>query len=95
MYSYLRSQARSDDPLSMSSEGILLHPAINADVDESVTLQGHTLSFMTVDLAGPNDAIAARLCDAARLKFGDSKETENFQSPDARRLTHAKLQQKR
>lgn len=53
LYSYLRSQTRANDPLSLSSEGILLHPAVGANVDETVAMQGHRLRFMTVDLYAP------------------------------------------
>jgi 5-methylcytosine-specific restriction enzyme subunit McrC len=53
MYSYLRSQEVSGDLRSMSAEGILLHPAIDIDVDESVTIQGHRIRFVTVNLARP------------------------------------------
>jgi len=67
LYSYVRSQAHPGDPLSMTTEGILLHPAIDADVDETVVIQGHALRFMTVDLTRPNQEIAARLCEVARL----------------------------
>jgi 5-methylcytosine-specific restriction enzyme subunit McrC len=61
LYAYLRSQARCEDPLSESAEGILLHPAIDADVDETVRIQGHDLRFVTVDLARPAAEIIARL----------------------------------
>ena len=67
IYSYLRSQARTGDSLSMTAEGILLHPAIDADVDETAVIQGHNLRFMTVDLTQPNAVIAARLRDVVAL----------------------------
>jgi len=61
LYAYVRSQVRDDDPLSAEAEGILLHPSIDADVDEYVTIQGHSLRFMTVDLAQNTTEIVARL----------------------------------
>ncbi len=61
MYAYLRSQEGGNDPLSAGAEGILLHPAIDADVDEMVTIQGHRFRFTTVNLAGSSDQILARL----------------------------------
>ena len=67
IYSYLRSQACPADPLSLIAEGILLHPAIDADVDESAIVQSHALRFMTVDLTRPNAAIADRLRGVARI----------------------------
>ena len=52
LYSYLRSQegldARADE-----ASGLLLHPALDHTVDESVLIQGHRLQFATVDLAVP------------------------------------------
>jgi 5-methylcytosine-specific restriction enzyme subunit McrC len=61
MYAYLRSQECANDPLSAGAEGILLHPAIDTDVDEMVTIQGHRFRFVTVNLAGSSDQILARL----------------------------------
>lgn len=66
LYSYVRSQARPNEPLSMRTEGILLHPAVGANVDEAVIMQGHALRFMTVDLTQPNREIAARLCEVVQ-----------------------------
>lgn len=50
MYSYLRSQAR--DAAGERSEGLLLHPSVGEDIDEAVRIQGHTIRFATVNLAG-------------------------------------------
>lgn len=89
IYSYLRSQARPDDPLSMRAEGILLHPSIGADVDESAVIQGHAMRFMTVDLTRPNVAIAGRLRTVASLAIAhsdgttDSPQDEHMNSPRA------------
>jgi len=65
IYAYLRSQERDDDPLSLNSSGLLLHPAVGEDVDESVVIQGHRIRFATVDLAADSTAIRARLIDLA------------------------------
>ncbi|MGM0561149.1 MAG: 5-methylcytosine-specific restriction endonuclease system specificity protein McrC [Pseudomonadota bacterium] len=70
LYAYLRSQEAADDPLSNETEGILLHPAIDVDVDESVVIQGHRMRFLTVDLARPSDEIIEQL-----RKVSDSPET--------------------
>jgi len=51
MYAYLRSQEHQLDVASINSTGILLHPSIGEDIDEAVTIQGHRLRFMTVDLS--------------------------------------------
>ena len=60
LYAYLRSQEGRDDraaPWADSAAGLLLHPAIDADVDESVSIQGHRLRFATVDLAASHAEI--------------------------------------
>ena len=54
LYSYLRSQERSDDPMSFSSDGILLYPSVGRDIDETAFIQGHRLRFVTIDLARPS-----------------------------------------
>ena len=61
MYSYLRSQEMYHDPASINAEGVLLHPAIDTDVDEGVTIQGHRIRFVTVNLARPSAEILSRL----------------------------------
>lgn len=61
LYAYLRSQVRIDDALSLKTEGILLHPAVDGMVDECVAMQGHTLRFMTVDLFAPTADIVLQL----------------------------------
>ena len=61
MYAYLRSQERADDPLSLTSEGILLYPTVDHEVDETAVIQGHHIRFATVDLAQPSNDIEERL----------------------------------
>ncbi len=61
LYSYLRSQEFEDDPHSLSSEGMLLYPAIGVDVDEAAALQGHKLRFATIDLAEPTASVLEKL----------------------------------
>ena len=43
------------------ASGLLLHPAINGDFDESVAIQGHQMRFVTIDLAGSHLQIKERL----------------------------------
>ncbi len=50
VYAYLRSQEGNGDPLSVNAAGLLLHPAIDEMVDETVVIQGHAIRFATVDL---------------------------------------------
>src|ERR1019366_2863383 len=61
IYAYLRSQESEDDPIANRAEGMFLHPAIDLDVDEVVTIQGHRIRFVTVDLARPSIEILDKL----------------------------------
>ena len=61
MYAYLRSQERSDDPMSLDSTGVLLHPSIGFDFDESAMIQGHEIRFATVDLSADSQTIRHQL----------------------------------
>lgn len=61
IYAYLRSQEKENDPLSLNSSGILLHPAVGEDVDEAVEIQNHVIRFVTVNLTQPATMIRERL----------------------------------
>ena len=61
MYAYLRSQEDDSDPGSLDSSGLLLHPSVGEDIDESAVIQGHRMRFATVDLTADSTAIRARL----------------------------------
>ncbi|WP_207917282.1 5-methylcytosine-specific restriction endonuclease system specificity protein McrC [Rhizobium sullae] len=61
MYAYLRSQERAEDALSLTSSGLFLHPTVDGDVDEAVSIQGHNIRFATVDLSQPVSAVLDRL----------------------------------
>ena len=61
LYAYLRSQEQEEDDLSLTADGFLLHPTIDEDVDEFVSIQGHKIRFVTVDLTKPTSEILARL----------------------------------
>jgi 5-methylcytosine-specific restriction enzyme subunit McrC len=66
LYAYLRSQEGRDDPdapWADAAAGLLLHPAIAVDVDESVLIQGHCLRFATVDLTASHAALKQRLLE--------------------------------
>ena len=63
LYAYLRSQEQPDDsdaPWNCAT-GILLHPAIGNHFDETVTIQGHEMRFITVDLSAEPEAIRRAL----------------------------------
>lgn len=73
IYSYLRSQEREGDPRSITSEGILLYPAIGADVDESALIQGHRVRFTTINLAEPTINVIDNLRQIPMVsRFGPS-----------------------
>ena len=61
MYAYLRSQERNTDPASLDSSGVLLHPSVGEDFDESAMIQGHQIRFATVDLAAESQKIRRQL----------------------------------
>lgn len=67
MYAYLRSQEKEDDSLSLKSEGWLLHPCVDDEVDEWKMIQGHKLRFITVDLAASATDIRKRLLDIIEM----------------------------
>lgn len=66
MYTYLRSQEDCGDAAARSAEGLLLHPAVDCDIDERMTIHSHRIRFATVDLAAEPAQIRERLlslCD--------------------------------
>lgn len=63
IYAYLRSQEKPNDEKTMKSTGILLHPSIGENINENVKIQGHQISFVTVDLTGTASEITKRLLE--------------------------------
>ena len=61
MYAYLRSQAGRGDPIADRAEGVLLHPSVGRNIDETAVIQGHAIRFATVDLAAPSATIRRQL----------------------------------
>lgn len=61
MYAYLRTQEDSSDPLSMTAEGILLHPQVGGATDEMMNVQGHVISAKTIDLVAGEDEFEQQL----------------------------------
>ena len=61
LYAYLRSQERPEDPVSRYSSGVLLYPSLGDDYDESAFIQGHRVSFATVNLAADSQTIRRQL----------------------------------
>lgn len=60
MYAYVRSQ-EGIGPRSAETAGLFVHPAIMASVYEHVTIQGHSITFATVNLGASPAAIRSEL----------------------------------
>lgn len=60
MYAYLRSQEGQDQRWDRT-DGLLLHPAIDVPLDEYAVIQGHTITFATVNLTDSPAGIRERL----------------------------------
>ena len=58
MYAYLRSQ-----PAWKDASGLFIHPALDAKIEEHVVVQGHRVTFATVDLSSSPEAIRGELRD--------------------------------
>lgn len=69
IYAYLRSQEGMGDNAAEHASGLLLHPAIDEMVDETVVTQGHAIRFATVDLTGTPGEIRKRLLDIVEFPF--------------------------
>lgn len=61
IYAYLRSQVGRGDALADQASGLLLHPSVGKSVDETVTIQGHSIRFATVDLTSSPAEIRSQL----------------------------------
>lgn len=77
MYAYLRSQEKAGEPLSLTAEGLFIHPTIGFDVDEDVRIQGHKIRFSTLDLTLPSDILLQRL---GSLPFASRSVSEEHQA---------------
>ena len=61
LYAYLRSQEQPGEPMTCRSSGVLLYPSLGVDCNESAVIQGHRVSFATVDLAADSHSIRGQL----------------------------------
>ena len=61
LYAYLRSQEQPGDSISRHATGVLLYPSLGDYYYESVTIQGHRVTFTTVDLAADSRSIRSQL----------------------------------
>lgn len=46
LYTFLRSQERTYDPVTLTAEGMLSHPQAGGAVDEVMAIQGHAMRFL-------------------------------------------------
>jgi 5-methylcytosine-specific restriction enzyme subunit McrC len=60
IYAYLQSQVGQGDALADSAGGLLLHPSVGPELDQTVVIQGHCVRFATVDLTA--SALDIRSC---------------------------------
>ena len=67
MYAYLRSQEGRGDRLADGASGLLLHPAVDSNMDESAEFQGHRIRFATVDLMASALDIRNRLLQVIKV----------------------------
>ena len=61
LYAYLRSQEQPGDSISCHATGVLLYPSLGVDYNESAIIQGHRITFATVDLAADSQTIRNQL----------------------------------
>lgn len=64
IYAYLMSQDAHE--VGPKSEGLMLHPVVDGDLDEEVVIQGHRIRFATVDLTANPGAMADQFLRAVR-----------------------------
>ncbi|MBU1218353.1 5-methylcytosine-specific restriction endonuclease system specificity protein McrC [Myxococcota bacterium] len=64
MYTYLRSQEKAGDPLTLNTVGLFIHPSAGLNVDEFFTVQGHQIRFKTIDLTATAMSIRTELLHA-------------------------------
>jgi len=69
IYAYVRSQVGCGDPLADHAQGLLLHPAVGENLDETVVIQGHAIRFATVDLAASAAEIRLQLLRVCEPPF--------------------------
>ena len=61
LYAYLRSQEQLGEPITCYSRGVLLYPSLGTCYNESAVIQGHRVTFATVDLAADSQTIRSQL----------------------------------
>lgn len=72
LYAYLRTQADKGGAALSASEGVLVYPVLDKQIDEWAVIQGHRVRIATIDLRGHADAIKSRVLDLAQGSIGGS-----------------------
>ena len=85
IYTYLRSQAGRGDPIADRAEGLLLHPSVGGNVDETAVIQRHPIRFATVDLAASSATIRQQLLNIVKPSPGiqDTPASEAHREGDS------------
>ncbi|WP_299416755.1 hypothetical protein [uncultured Sulfitobacter sp.] len=73
MYAYLRTQEDMSQPSSMTAEGLFLHPQAGGSVDETMVVQGHTVTFRTIDLTAPATKFEEQLFSSTIIRANFSQ----------------------
>ena len=68
IYTYLMTQKQSDDKLDADAMGVMLHPEIGSSIDKTMTIQGHPLRFVTVDLSATTMQIKEQLLNITNIE---------------------------
>jgi 5-methylcytosine-specific restriction enzyme subunit McrC len=63
LYAYLQTQAGRGEPAIDNSEGVLLYPVVDRNLDEFGIVQGHRIKVATVDLTMSAGGLRSRLRD--------------------------------
>lgn len=68
IYAYLQSQTNHQKISNWNNaNGVLLFPAVGTEVDESVSIQGHQIRFLTVDLTATAERIRTQLLNVCNI----------------------------
>ncbi|MBO9429590.1 hypothetical protein [Sulfitobacter sp. R18_1] len=68
MYTYLRTQENISETASMTAEGLFLHPQVGGRVNETMIVQGHPISFRTVNLTASATEFEKQLCSSTTIE---------------------------
>jgi 5-methylcytosine-specific restriction enzyme subunit McrC len=79
IYAYLKSQEGLGG-IGGKTDGLLLHPAVDADVNETAVIQGHSITFATVNLGTSTGAIRSELRELFR-DWGSKRSVHGMEQP--------------